>query len=77
MDANHMGRDLEKVLYTEQQIQDRLAELGQDIWRDYESKREDLLLVGVLKGAVLVMAGLMRALPGSVPMDWMAVSSYG
>jgi hypoxanthine phosphoribosyltransferase len=33
--------------------------------------------VGVLKGAVLVMADLMRALPGSVPMDWMAISSYG
>ncbi|MDE9364921.1 hypoxanthine phosphoribosyltransferase [Luteipulveratus sp. YIM 133132] len=75
MDATHMGKDLEKVLYTEEQIQDRLAELGQDIWRDYEGK--DLLLVGVLKGAVLVMADLMRTLPGSAPMDWMAVSSYG
>ncbi|YAL83723.1 hypoxanthine phosphoribosyltransferase [Dermacoccaceae bacterium W4C1] len=75
MDASHMGEDLEKVLFTEQQITDRLNELGQDIWRDYEG--QDLLLVGVLKGAVLVMADLMRALPGSVPMDWMAVSSYG
>lgn len=77
MDAEHMGRDLEKVLYTEQQIQGRLAELGQEIWRDYGTVPQDLLLVGVLKGAVLVMADLMRALPGSVPMDWMAVSSYG
>ncbi|AKU19228.1 hypoxanthine phosphoribosyltransferase [Luteipulveratus mongoliensis] len=75
MDASHMGQDLEKVLYTEQQIQDRLAELGEQIWKDYEGK--DLLLVGVLKGAILVMADLMRTFPGSVPMDWMAISSYG
>lgn len=75
MDASHMGDDLEKVLFTEEQIRARLAELGEEIWRDYEGK--DLLLVGVLKGAILVMADLMRTLPGSVPMDWMAVSSYG
>jgi hypoxanthine phosphoribosyltransferase len=70
-----MGADLERVLITEEQIQNRLEELGAAIWADYEGK--DLLLVGVLKGAVLVMADLMRTLPGSVPMDWMAVSSYG
>ena len=45
------------------------------IWRDYEGK--DLLLVGILKGAVMVMADLMRALPGTAPMDWIAISSYG
>ncbi len=70
-----MGTDLEKVLLTEEQILTRIGELAADIWRDYADK--DVLLVGVLKGAVLVMADLMRALPGSVPMDWMAVSSYG
>jgi hypoxanthine phosphoribosyltransferase len=75
VDAEHMGADLEKVLLTEEQIHARLEELAADIWRDYEGK--DLLLVGVLKGAVMVMADLMRALPGSAPMDWMAVSSYG
>jgi hypoxanthine phosphoribosyltransferase len=75
VDAEHMGADLEKVLLTEEQILSRLDELAQEIWKDYEGK--DLLLVGVLKGAVMVMADLMRALPGSVPMDWMAVSSYG
>lgn len=75
MDASSMGADVARVLYTEDQIKDRLAELAKDIWADYEGK--DLLLVGVLKGAVLVMADLMRALPGSAPMDWMAVSSYG
>ena len=75
MDAEHMGADLERVLLTEEQIIARLDELAADIWRDYEGK--DLLLVGVLKGAILVMSDLMRALPGTAPMDWMAVSSYG
>lgn len=75
MDAEHMGADLESVLFTEEQIQQRLRELGAQVWADYADK--DVLLVGVLKGAVLVMADLMRTLPGSVEMDWMAVSSYG
>ena len=70
-----MGSDLSNVLITESEIQARLGELAQEIWTTYEGK--PLLLVGVLKGAVMVMADLMRALPGSVPMDWMAVSSYG
>ncbi|MEO7058332.1 MAG: hypoxanthine phosphoribosyltransferase [Lapillicoccus sp.] len=75
MDAADMGADLEKVLLTEDQIIAKLAELGAQIWKDYAGK--DLLLVGVLKGAVMVMADLMRALPGTAPMDWMAISSYG
>ena len=75
MDAAHMGADLESVLITEEDIHRRLEELATAIWRDYEGK--DLLLVGVLKGAVMVMADLMRALPGTVPVDWMAISSYG
>jgi len=70
-----MGKDLERVLVTEEEIHARLAELAQEIWDHYAG--EEFLLVGVLKGAVLVMADLMRALPGSAPMDWMAVSSYG
>lgn len=75
MDAAHMGADLERVLISEEEIQARLADLAGEIAREYEGK--DLLLVGVLKGAVMVMADLMRALPVSVPVDWMAVSSYG
>ena len=70
-----MGNDLQKVLLTEEEILARIQEMAADIWRDYVGK--DLLLVGVLKGAILVMADLMRALPGTVPMDWMAISSYG
>ncbi len=75
MDAAHMGDDVERVLLTEHQILTRIDELATQIWSDYEGK--DLLLVGVLKGAVMVMSDLMRALPGTVPMDWMAISSYG
>ena len=75
MDAKDIQDDLVEVLLTEEQIQTRLGELADEVWRHYEGK--DVLLVGVLKGAVMVMADFMRHLPGSAPMDWMAVSSYG
>ena len=75
MDADHMGADLERVLISEEEIQAKLAELAGEIAQEYAGK--DLLLVGVLKGAVMVMADLMRALPVTAPVDWMAVSSYG
>ncbi len=75
MDAQDMAGDLTQVLLTQDQILARLDELAAQIWADYQGR--DLLLVGVLKGAVVVMADLMRALPGTAPMDWMAVSSYG
>jgi hypoxanthine phosphoribosyltransferase len=70
-----LGADLAHVLLTEEQIKDRIAELALQIEADYAD--QDLLLVGVLKGAVMVMADLARALKRSSDMDWMAVSSYG
>ena len=70
-----MGDDLERVLLSEEQINARLDELAQQIDADYAGK--DVLVVGVLKGAVMVMADLVRRLHTSVEMDWMAVSSYG
>jgi hypoxanthine phosphoribosyltransferase len=75
VDEKDLGSDLEKVLVTEEQIAHRLAEMAAEIDADYEGR--DLLLVGVLKGAVMVMADLARALRTPVTMDWMAVSSYG
>ncbi|HEX7188782.1 MAG TPA: hypoxanthine phosphoribosyltransferase [Actinomycetes bacterium] len=75
MDEKDLGAELEKVLITEEQIQRRLAEMAGEIDTDYNGR--DLLLVGVLKGAVMVMADLARALHSPVEMDWMAVSSYG
>ena len=75
MDAADMGSDLAQVLITEEQIAQRLDEMAAQIDADYEGR--DLLLVGVLKGAVYVMADLSRRLHRSASMDWMAVSSYG
>lgn len=75
MRAADISEDLTTVLVTEEQILAKLAELAEQVASDYEGK--DLLLVGVLKGAVMVMADFVRALPMHVSMDWMAVSSYG
>ncbi|MEP7161229.1 MAG: hypoxanthine phosphoribosyltransferase [Dermatophilaceae bacterium] len=75
MDADDIAEDLDRVLLDEEQILSRLQEMADQIWADYAGR--DLILVGVLKGAVLVMADLLRALPGTAPMDWMAISSYG
>jgi hypoxanthine phosphoribosyltransferase len=75
MDEKHVEGDLVNVLYTEEQIQNRLAELASAIEADYEGK--EILLVGVLKGAVMVMADLARHFGRHVEMDWMAISSYG
>lgn len=70
-----MGSDLKDILFTEEQIHARLEEMAAEIDRDYEDK--DILLVGVLRGAVMVMADLSRKIHASLQMDWMAVSSYG
>ena len=75
VDSQHVEDDLVDVLFTEEDIRKRLGELARDVERDYAG--EDLLLVGVLKGAVMVMADLARAFERHVEMDWMAVSSYG
>jgi hypoxanthine phosphoribosyltransferase len=75
MDESHVEGDLLNVLYTEEQIQSRLAELAKEIESDYEGK--EILLVGVLRGAVMVMADLARHFGRHLEMDWMAVSSYG
>ena len=70
-----MGQDLLEVLITPEQLQARIAELAAQIDADYEGR--EVLLVGVLKGAVMVMADLARAMHNPVSMDWMAISSYG
>ena len=75
MEASQADEDLVDVLFTEAQIQARLREMADEIAADYEGL--DLLLVGILRGAVMVMADLARALPRHVEMDWIAISSYG
>ena len=70
-----MAAHLERVLISEDELRARIGELAARIDDDYAGR--DLLLVGVLKGAVMVMADLARALHTPAAMDWMAVSSYG
>ena len=70
-----MGADLADVLITPERLQARIGELAAQVDADYAGR--ELLLVGVLKGAVMVMADLARAMHLPVQMDWMAVSSYG
>ncbi|MGO8956070.1 MAG: hypoxanthine phosphoribosyltransferase [Streptosporangiaceae bacterium] len=75
MDASDVAADLKQVLITQQQLHQRIGELAAEIDADYADR--ELLLVGVLKGAVMVMADLARAMHLPVQMDWMAISSYG
>ncbi|MBC6458866.1 hypoxanthine phosphoribosyltransferase [Actinomadura sp. HBU206391] len=75
MDEKDLGADLANVLISEDRLQAKIQELAGKIDADYAER--DLLLVGVLKGAVMVMADLARALHSPLAMDWMAVSSYG
>ncbi|KAA9089445.1 hypoxanthine phosphoribosyltransferase [Microbacterium radiodurans] len=75
MRAAEIADQLTDVLVTEEQIQAKLVELAERVEADYAGK--ELILVGVLKGAVMVMADFARALKRDITMDWMAVSSYG
>ena len=75
MDYQDIKDDLTEVLITEAEIHEKIEELARRIEVDYAGDK--LLLVGVLRGAVMVMADLARAIRIPVEMDWMAVSSYG
>src|ERR1022692_4154624 len=75
VDASDVGGDLKDVLIPADRVQARVGELAAQIDADYAGR--EILLVGVLKGAVMVMADLARAMRLPVQMDWMAVSSYG
>jgi hypoxanthine phosphoribosyltransferase len=75
VDLQAVGTDVERVIATQEQLSSRIAEMAAQVDKDYAGK--DLLLVGVLKGAVMAMADLTRAMQRHIEMDWMAVSSYG
>lgn len=75
MHVEDLNGDLEAVLISAEELQARLGQLAAQVDADYRDK--DLLIVGVLKGAVMVVADFIRALTIPVEMDWMAVSSYG
>lgn len=70
-----MKNDILKVLVTENELKEKVSEIGAVISRDYEGK--NLLLVSILKGSVTFMADLMRAITIPLKIDFMAVSSYG
>jgi hypoxanthine phosphoribosyltransferase len=75
LDLSAVSKDIERVIVSEEDLQKRIKELAAQVDKDYEGK--DLLLLGVLKGAVMAVADLSRAMQRHVEMDWMAVSSYG
>ena len=75
MTAAELERAVTDVLIDQQSLQRRIGEVGEEISNDYAGR--DLLLVGVLKGAVFFMADLMRSLTIPCEIDFMAISSYG
>ena len=70
-----MHKDVQEILFTEEAVAERIRELGAEITRDYEGK--DLLVIGILKGASIFMAELVKRINMLVKIDFMAVSSYG
>lgn len=73
--ADGPGSDIGRVLFTEEQIQDKVAELAAEILRDYGGRR--VLLVGVLNGCFPLIADLVRRMDTRLEVDFMSVSSYG
>ena len=73
--TTEVERGVGEILIDEDRLQERIRELGREVSADYEGR--DLLLVGVLKGAVFFMADLMRSLTLPCEIDFMAISSYG
>jgi len=70
-----MNNDIARVLYTEEQLQKRVREMGMEIARDYAGKNPTM--VCILKGAIMFYTDLLRNTPIPLAMDFMAVSSYG
>ena len=75
MRASDIPEDFDRVLYTDEQVASRVREVAAQIDADYAGR--EILMVGVLNGAVMTMADLCRAMKSHMSMDWMAVSSYG
>ena len=67
--------DLDRVLFTEEEIRNRVKELGMSITQDYAGK--SIVVISVLRGAAIFMADLVREIHLPIEMDYMAISSYG
>ena len=72
---NHLHEDIERVLYSEEQIRDRVRELGAQISKDFEGSVP--VVIGILKGAIIFYADLLRECDLSAQLEFMIVSSYG
>ncbi|TCP57680.1 hypoxanthine phosphoribosyltransferase [Tumebacillus sp. BK434] len=70
-----MHTDVQEILFTEEEVSAKVRELGEQITRDYQG--QDLLVIGILKGAAMFMGDLVKRIDMVVEMDFMAVSSYG
>jgi len=70
-----MMNDIEKILVSEEQIQQRIQEMGQQLTEEYKDKNP--IFLGILKGVVVFFADMIRAVPIPCQMDFMSVSSYG
>jgi len=75
VDLATSSADIESIVVTSEEIQNRINELARLVEKDYADK--NLLVIGILKGAVMTMADFVRALNIHIEMDWMAVTSYG
>jgi hypoxanthine phosphoribosyltransferase len=70
-----MNNDIKEVLYSEDELRERVRQMGAKISNDYFGK--ELIIIGVLKGSVIFMADLLKQITIPCKMDFMAVSSYG
>ncbi|MCB2307785.1 hypoxanthine phosphoribosyltransferase [Clostridium estertheticum] len=70
-----MNNDIKEVLYNEEQLRDKIRQMGEKVSKDYYGK--DLILIGILKGSVIFMSDLLKEITIPCKMDFMAVSSYG
>lgn len=77
MTAENLQQYVDRILFTEEEIQRRVAEIGAKITADYANENADLLVVGILKGASVFMADLLKHINLDVEIDFMSVSSYG
>mgnify|MGYP002658798067 CR=1 FL=1 len=72
-----MNADIEKVVFSEEELKKRIAELGKEITEDYKAVKETIYCVGILKGAVVFYTDLVRNINLPVHFDFMIASSYG
>ncbi|MFC4338124.1 hypoxanthine phosphoribosyltransferase [Salininema proteolyticum] len=77
MNGEWYGEDIERVVVSAEAIQDKVTELAERVSADLAGSEEDVILVGVFKGAVMFMADFARSLTVPVKMEFMALSSYG